>query len=321
MTDGVPNKVLETISLVKSSIKDVNFCTSENLYEYLNSADLKDLKIFSTGVGASGVAAKVLSHALASMGISGNDADPTELLHGGFGRIKQGDLLICFSDSGETKEILRILKHAKKLNIMTILVTQKSLLSNSELTNHVVRYSLSDSREIINGVPSTSLVAQVIVSLGFCKYFTQKTTLSLDSNSHPLGNLGLQNLKVKDIMREVSANLVAKSGITVEQVLNMMNENKLGVLLFNADSNGLGIFTDGDLRRALVSNSDNTGTFLKKIIDEYINFNPKYLSPEDSLKSANDFFESGKKILVAPVLAENRLVGVLHVHDLLEAIG
>lgn len=321
MANGVQAEILESISLIKSSLEGLDFCTSKSLQAYLESVNVKNMRIFSTGVGASGVPAKVLSHALASMGVSGSDADPTELLHGGFGRIRQGDLLICFSDSGETKEILRILRHARKLHISTILVTQNKLLLDPELSDYVVDYSLDDSGEIIKGVPSTSLVAQILVSLGLCEYLTRKSILRLDSSSHPQGMLGLQHLKVKEIMREVEVNLVGNCELTMEQVLNMMNKNKLGVLLFNSSSKGLGVFTDGDLRRALVRNSGRTDEFLKKSIDEFVNFNPKYLSPDDSLKSANDFFESGKKILVAPVVKEGSLVGVLHVHDLLEAIG
>ncbi len=321
MLEAVQNEVIESFTLINSSTADVSFCTSELLFEYLNSVDSRNLKIFSTGVGASGVPAKVLSHALSSMGISGSDADPTELLHGGFGRIKTGDLLICFTDSGETKEILRILRHAKKLNIYTILVTQNTLLLNRELSDHVICYSLGDSGEIVSGVPSTSLIAQTMISLGICKFLSRKSILQLDASTHPLGNLGLQHSKVRDVMREVQANLVGECEITVEQALNLMNDNKMGVLFFNSSEKGLGIFTDGDLRRALVNSSNATDVFLEKIMEDLINFSPKYLSPEDTLKSANEFFESGKKILVAPVLNDGNLVGVLHVHDLLEAIG
>jgi arabinose-5-phosphate isomerase len=321
MEDIGQTEIIEAISVIKSSIKGVNFRTNQSFQNYLESVDIKNLRIFSTGVGASGVPARVLSHALASMGVSGSDADPIELLHGGFGRIKQGDLLICFSDSGETKEILRILRHANKLGICTILVTQNKLILESELSNYVINYSLGNTGEIIRGVPSTSLVAQILVSLGLCEYLTRKSTMSLDSKSHPLGMLGLQNSKVKEIMREVEIDLVGDCELTMEQALKMINKNRLGVLLFISSSKGMGVFTDGDLRRALVSNSGNADEFLGKSIEEFINFNPKYLSPEDSLKSANDFFESGKKILVAPVIQEGNLVGVLHVHDLLEAIG
>lgn len=321
MEDSSRSQIVESINVIKSSIWGVNFYASSSLLEYMETKNFKNLRIFSTGVGASGVPAKVLSHALASLSISGIDADPTELLHGGFGRVREDDLLICFSDSGETREILRILKHAKKLNICTILVTQKKLSLDHNLSNYVVGYSLGDSGEIIRGVPSTSLVAQIFVSLGLCEFISRRLILRLDSNSHPLGALGLQNSKVVEIMREVDGDLLGNPQLTMEEVLNKMNRNGLGVLLFDSDSKGVGVFTDGDLRRALVKNSGRADEFLRTRIDEFINFNPKYLSPEDSLKAANDFFESGKKILVAPVMKEGNLLGVLHVHDLLEIIG
>lgn len=321
MEDTGKNNIVESINVIKTSISGVNFYTSSSLLDYMGSVDIKNLRIFSTGVGASGVPAKVLSHALASLSISGSDADPTELLHGGFGRIKENDLLICFSDSGETKEILRVLKHAKKLNICTILITQNKLSLNHKLADYIVGYSLGDSGEIIKGVPSTSLITQIFVSLGLCEFFSRKLILRLDSNSHPLGALGLQNSKVVEIMREVDDDLLGNPQLTMEEVLSKMNKNGLGVLLFDSDSKGVGVFTDGDLRRALVKNSERADEFLRTRIDKFINFNPKYLSPEDSLKSANDFFESGKKILVAPVMKEGNLLGVLHVHDLLEMIG
>ena len=321
MQFSAQTEIITSINHVQSSIEGVNFFTSDSLQSFLESKEIKNLRIFTTGVGASSVPAKVLSHALASMGISGTEADPTELLHGGFGRIRQSDLLICFSDSGETKEIIRILKHAKKFNICTILVKQNKDIPQPELSDHILSYSLGGPGEAIKGVPSTSLVSQILVSLGLCEFLSRKTILRLDSISHPRGTLGLQNSKVKEIMRAVGDDLVGQCTFNVRQVLNMMNRNKLGILLFRSSSQGLGVFTDGDLRRALVINLGDTEDFLNKNISEFINFAPKYLSPENSLKSANDFFELGKKILVAPVVDEGQLVGVVHVHDLLEAIG
>jgi D-arabinose 5-phosphate isomerase GutQ len=107
-----PINVLDSILNLISSLGNVVFHPNEEFQEFMKSKNLEIITIFSTGVGASAIPSQVLAHSLASVGIRAVAVDPIELLHGGFGRIKNNDIIICFSDSGKTREIRKVLSHA-----------------------------------------------------------------------------------------------------------------------------------------------------------------------------------------------------------------
>lgn len=282
------------------------------------TSDLKHL--YFTGVGASFIPAQVGSHALSSMGVQASAAEALELLHGGFGRLKENDGIVCFSHSGTTVEIQRILKHARSMGVKTCLITGKKEWKSDAPADYILAYEIWENLETIRGVPSTSLLAQTCLSLSLVDLIGKAIGTQLDAKSHPNGTLGLINQKVANIMQPISDEYVGGMRSSLFEVVEKMSRNSHGVIFFVSKDGQVGIFTDGDLRRFVLKFLSEEISSLEFNPSDHVNFHPKVLKPEDSLLEASLMFESGKKVLVAPVLKNDKLVGIIHIHDLLERI-
>lgn len=307
----------ETIGQIQKAILETSFAQSREVEDFLINFDFSKRSVFTTGVGASQVPSQSLAHALASIGMKAHAVDPTELLHGGFGRLRPNDLLITFSHSGKTAEIRQTLAHCKKFGVITFLVTGSNEASLSGVSDHLIHYQIGKDGEAITGVPSTSLISQMLVSLGICKKIMVTWGGSLSELSHPSGSLSLDHKMVRDYMRPITNDKVCETSAPLRIAINKMSTNGMGAVIVSDGGSVRGVFTDGDLRRLMLKLNDSSRDILARKVIDFVEPNPKVVMANKSLQEALLVFEEGKKVLFAPVLNSQTLIGVIHIHDIL----
>jgi len=271
-------------------------------------------RVILVGMGKSGYIAKKIAASLASTGTPAFFIHPSEASHGDLGMITDIDLVIMLSNSGETKELFDTVNYCKRYNIPIAAITMKehsSLANNSDflLTLPIQSESSTLSAPTTSALMTLSLGDALVTALHEAKGFTQDDFKLF----HPGGKIGANLLKVTDVMRSGSKLPIIKAHDTFIDTIVIMTEKCLGCAVI-LDDNGhvSGIVTDGDLRRHI---KDDLATLKAENVMTTmpLSINAKALATE-ALFIMND-----KAITVLPVVDDKKLVGIIHIHDILKA--
>lgn len=310
-SEEIAAQYLKQLQMLKYNFSD-EFTAEIERFNFSRSS------LFATGVGASYQPAQSLAHALASLGLKAFAVSATDLLHGGLGRLKKNDLVFVFSNSGKTSEIRNLLKVCRNEKIKTVQISgsQESNVHSRATIN--LNYSMNNVNELIPNVPSTSLLAQYIVSFTIVKFLELKLGIGLKGKFHPSGQIGLSSLQVKNFMKNNIQELILDAETTVNDALKLLNKFNMGMILINFQKSKLGIITDGDFRRLFIKRKNSIEAFLTEKIGDHATLDPKVISSDASLSEALELFESDQKVLVLPVEHHSRIIGVIHVHDVIE---
>lgn len=275
-------------------------------------------KVVVTGMGKSGHIANKIAATLASTGTPAFYMHPGEANHGDLGMLSQDDVLIAFSNSGETDEILTLLPTLNRRNIQMISVTgnPKSMLAQRSVVH--LNASVNEEACPLNLAPTASTTAALAlgdalaVSLLEIRGFTPEDF----AMSHPGGSLGRRLLlTIGDIMRTGEQIPVVRTQASLSDALVEITQKGLGMTsILNSDDELIGIFTDGDLRRTLDEKVDIHNT----IIDSVMNREFVCVTSNDRAADAVELMEQ-KKITALLVKDNEALVGALNIHDLFKA--
>ena len=275
-------------------------------------------KLIITGVGKSGLVGTKIAATLASTGTSSFFLHPTEAMHGDLGMISQGDIVLAISYSGESEELIQILPHLKRFDIPLIAMAKSA---NSTLASYAeVFLDISITKEAcpLNTAPtsSTTLTMALGDALAVCLMESKNFKKEDFASFHPGGSLGKQLfIKVDDLLKKENLPIVSRETILKDAIV-IMSEGRLGNAIVLEDKKVVGLLSDGDLRRAMLN--DNFSLDCK--VEDIMSKNPKVINDKnilasDALKIIEDF-----KIQLLIVLNNNeKLVGVLHIHSLIEA--
>lgn len=275
-------------------------------------------KVVVTGMGKSGHIANKVAATLASTGTPAFYMHPGEASHGDLGMLGENDVLIAFSNSGETDEILTLLPILKHRNIATIAVTGNPA---SMLAQHAVAHlnaSVEEEACPLNLAPTASTTAALALgdALAVALLEIRGFTPEDFALSHPGGSLGRRLLlTIGDIMRTGEQIPSVASQTTLSEALVEITQKGLGMTAILDDQNKLiGIFTDGDLRRTLDDEVDIHHT----LIDEVMTREFICVASTDKAADALETMEQ-KKITALLVKDNGDLVGALNIHDLFKA--
>ena len=279
-------------------------------------------KAICAGIGKSGLIARKVSATLSSVGVSSFFLNPGEANHGDLGQIDKRDLLLVFSYSGNTSEIINMLRYANRFNIKIIGVASKKdslLLKASDIKLLLPNVKESDPTGM---VPTTS--TSITLLLGDCLAVALMYKMSFSKERfkvfHPGGNIGQTLLLVKDIMIKGKKLPIINESKNIYDAIKIMDQKKLGLVVVMEKNNVKGILTDGDTRRGIkyYSKSDR----LKKIMTP----DPLFIS-ENSPASKALSLMNDKKITSLLVSSEKdyskaikakKLKGIVHIHSLLQ---
>lgn len=291
---------------------DKNFLKAVNLFLELKG------KVVVIGIGKSGLIGRKIASTFSSLNIPSIFLHPVELLHGDLGVIKQEDLVLVLSYSGETEEIKKVLPIIKNFNIKVISFTAKLNSKLARYSDVVINTKVQREACPYNIVPTSSTTAMLAlgdalgITVAKIKGFKKEDFAKL----HPSGNLGkILNLKVKDIMRK--GNLIPKVlvGTKIRDVLIVMTSKKLGATtVVNKEGVLVGYFTDGDLRRCFQKNID----LLNCTIEEVMTKNPKVTYPDELVIEAKEKMKKYNCDNLPVVDERNKVIGILDERDILQ---
>lgn len=278
--------------------------------------------VILSGVGKSGHIAQKISTTFLSTGTRSFFLSPGNALHGDIGFVSSNDVFLLLSKSGESQELLDLIPHIEKKGASTIAVVSQfpsRLAKRCQLS--VV---LPVMRELCpyDLAPTTSTAAQLIFGdcLAVALMQAKQFTLNDFAANHPAGFLGRKiTLKVADLMLKEADIPLAKPEQKVLDILHELSTKRCGcVLVVDPEQQLLGIFTDGDLRRAIQKKGPEA---LQTPLSALMTLSPKTTLPERLAFDAMRFMEedASRLITVLPVLQEGRVVGLLRMHDILQA--
>lgn len=276
-------------------------------------------KCIVTGVGKSGLVGAKIAATLASTGTPAFFIHPTEALHGDLGMIGPEDLVLAISYSGESEELTRILPHIKRFDIPLIALASNPKSTLAGYADAFLSIHVNQEACPLNVAPtsSTTLTLALGDALAVCLMKKQHFKVEDFANFHPGGSLGKRLfVKVSDLMRTDNLPTVRQEAI-VKEALLVMSEGRLGnVLILDAEKKLVGILSDGDLRRALMRPDFN----INENVMRYATPSPRTCSDSHMLAiDALEIIEKYKIQLLVVCNKQNGVLGVLHIHDLIEA--
>ena len=275
-------------------------------------------KVVVIGMGKSGHVGNKIAATLASTGTPAFFVHPGEASHGDLGMITKNDVALALSNSGETGEVLTILPILKRLGIPLISITGNPNSTLATLSDAAINASITKEACPLGLAPTSSTTAALVMgdALAIALLEARGFTEADFALSHPGGSLGRRLLlHVNDIMHKDNDIPVIEETALVSAALLEMTEKKLGMTaVINQQGDLTGIFTDGDLRRMLESNTDIHITEIKQVMTR----GGATISSEKLAVEALQLMQD-KKINALLVIDNKKLVGALNMHDMLKA--
>ncbi|MCW5589164.1 MAG: KpsF/GutQ family sugar-phosphate isomerase [Legionellales bacterium] len=276
-------------------------------------------RVVVTGMGKSGHIANKLAATLASTGTPAFYVHPGEACHGDFGMITSNDVVVALSNSGRTPEIITLLPLIKRLNIPLISLIGDLNSPLAEASTISLDVSVDKEACPLGLAPTSSTTTALVmgdalaIALLEARGFTEKDF----AFSHPGGTLGKRLLlHASDVMRTGDKIPRVKTQTILSQALVEISQKGLGMTSVVDNGNRLlGVYTDGDLRRSMDKGVDvHTIT-----IDTCMSRHPKTIRSNMLAIDAFNIMKEHKITALMVTDEEQRVVGVLHIHDLLHA--
>lgn len=275
-------------------------------------ADIKGTIVF-IGVGKSGIVSQKLVATLNSLSTPAQYLYASEMMHGDLGRLTSDDAVCIISRSGNSDELVKIAAILSERSIPMGVITNSSKGQIVPLATYA--WILPEVEEMDNDglVPTTSSTAQLIAGDLLCLCIAERRGIGAKhfKNAHPGGNLGRRlAMTVSDIMRK-EASCFVDGDADLKAIISAISKGRVGACIVN--ENDTGIITDGDLRRIMSVKHYET-----KRARDIMTHSPKKVRSEAKIEEALQIMEE-YKISQLLVIHDDKVVGIVHIHDCIEA--
>ena len=276
-------------------------------------------RVVVSGVGKSGHVARKIASTLASTGTPAFFVHAAEASHGDLGMITRDDVVIAISYSGESEELLTIVPLVKRGGAKLITMTGNVKASLARDADVVLDTRVSKEACPLNLAPTASTTATLALGDALAVALLDARGFNRDdfARSHPGGTLGRRLLThVRDVMRTgVDVPSIPHTASFSDAVLEMSKKRMGMTAILDGDERVIGIFTDGDLRRAL----EKVPNVMGARISDLMTRDPRAIGPDQLAVEAVEYMEEFKVHGLLVVASDRRLVGALNIHDLLRA--
>jgi arabinose-5-phosphate isomerase len=281
--------------------------------------------VFVTGVGKSGIIGRKIAATLASTGTRAAFIHPVEAAHGDMGMIREEDLLLILSKSGESLEIAPLLTAAKKRGVGVIAVVGASGGTLAAAADVALVIPMEPEACPMNLAPTSSTTAMLCLGDALALVVLERRGFREDhfASLHPAGDLGrrllLKVVRVSEIMHTGENNPVVSDEATMADAVRVLTEKRLGgVNVVDSEGRLAGLIVDGDLKRGLVKFGD---ALLRQAARSVMTPDPTVIRSESLAAEAVHLLEDRPyQISVLPVVdGEGRAVGLLRMLDLVKA--
>ncbi|XP_030937073.1 probable arabinose 5-phosphate isomerase [Quercus lobata] len=278
--------------------------------------------IFFSGVGKSGFVANKISQTLVSLSIRSAFLSPVDALHGDIGILSSSDVVVLFSKSGNTDELLRLVPCVRAKGAYLISLT--SIQGNALAALCDMNVHLPLERELcpFDLAPVTSTAIQMVFgdTIAIALMAARNLTKEEYAANHPAGRIGKSLIfKVKDVMKKQEELPVCREGdLIMDQLVELTSKGCGCLLVIDDEYHLIGTFTDGDLRRTLKASGE--GIF-KLTVGEMCNRKPRTISPDAMAVDAMKKMEAPPSpVQFLPVIDnQNIVIGIVTLHGLVSA--
>lgn len=317
MQNSLLHKVQETIVLQAQSIKSLAQFINSDFLQVVDVIKEAKGRVVITGIGKSAIIAQKIVSTLNSTGTPSLFMHAADAIHGDLGMIREYDVVIVISKSGESPEIKVLLPLLKNFGNPLVAITGNLDGYLAKHANYILNTTVQQEACPNNLAPTTSTTAQMVMgdALAIALIYTRGFRPGDFAKYHPGGNLGKRLfLKVEDLFTKENPPKV-RATQSLKEVIVEISSKLLGVTaVVNESNETLGVITDGDLRRMLAK-TDNLSNILAK--DIYTP-SPKTIA---STQLALDAMEMMKNYNISQLLVtdeNNKYLGVLHIHHLIK---
>lgn len=270
-------------------------------------------RVIFAGIGKSGYIARKIAASFASTGTPSIYLHPAEASHGDLGMITKDDLMFLFSNSGETKELGDIINYCKRFSIEIVAITMNPKSTLAKYSDSLLQIPKWQEASSI-GAPTTS--STMMLALGDALVVATHEQRGICHNVfgtfHPGGKLGARLKTVDQLMHTGKRLPIVAPKTIMSEVLIEMTRKSLGCCVVVENGYIIGIITDGDLRRHMHQNIFN------RPARDIMSLKQKVISPKtlafEALKEMNE-----KSITNLLIAEDSKLIGIIHIHDLLRA--
>ena len=278
-------------------------------------------KVVVTGIGKSGLIGKKIAATLASTGTYAVFMNSAEGLHGDLGMISKDDVVLAISNSGNSDEIVAILPSIKKIGAKIVAMTGNRNSKLGRAADKILNIGVKREGCPLNLAPMSSTTSTLVMGDTLAAILIKMRDFKPENFAlyHPGGSLGKRLLmRVSDVMHKDDKIPFCDKESSIDNVILVMTEKRLGaVCVMNGDLM-VGIITEGDIRRALKRKEEFFNLKAKDIMTR----NFTRVSEDSMAIDALELMENREsQISVLPVFKDVKLVGIVRVHDLLNVVG
>jgi len=274
-------------------------------------------RVIVSGAGKSGLIGRKIAATLTSTGTPATFLHPADSVHGDLGIVGADDVAILISKSGESDELLALIEHLKRLGVRLIALTGSAKSAMAKHADVVLDASVDVEACPHDLAPTTSTTVALAIGDALAVALLEEKGFRREdfARLHPGGSIGRKLLtQVSEIM-ETERLPILRAGDTMQQAIVLLAERRGIAIMLDASERVAGVMTAGDLTRMM----EHEKNILTVPLDRVLNAGPK-LARTDELASAVVFRMEKHGIMAMPVVGDgDRLVGVVHLHDLMRA--
>ena len=304
----------ETIAIELAAVAKLESSINDDFVNAIKLILSTKGRLIVAGIGKS---ANIANKMVATFNSTGQPAvflHAADAIHGDLGNIQEGDVVICISKSGNTREVKALVPFIKNMGNKIIALTGNPNSFLAIKSDFILNVSVEKEACPNNLAPTSSTTAQLVmgdaiaVSLLACKDFTEEDF----ARFHPGGILGKRlNIKVQDLISDYTPKV--NPNASINEVIIEISQNRLGVTAVLNDKKLAGIITDGDIRRMLEDEKDISSLCAKDIMSR----DPKITKPDDLAYNALKEMEQNN-ITQLIVIKSEKYLGVIHIHDIIK---
>ena len=278
-------------------------------------------RVIVTGVGKSGLIARKIAATLTSTGTPASFLHPVESVHGDLGIVGADDVAILLSKSGESEELVPLLEHLKRLGVRTVAITgdgESTLARHADVALDAWVREEACPHDL---APTTSTTAALALGDALAVALLEEKGFQREdfARLHPGGSLGKKLLtRVADVMITDDLPLMQPDGTMFDGMM-LLAERRGIVVVVDEEGRVVGVVTSGDFARLVERERDDLRAVAAVRMQQVMTSNPK-VARADDMASAVVYAMDRYRIMAMPVVNdEERVVGVVHLHDLMRA--
>ena len=312
-------RALETLQIEIAGLEGLIKRLDSEFEEAVNLLFACGGKVILAGMGKSGLIAQKIAATLTSTGTPALFLHAGESTHGDLGIITKQDVVIAFSYSGETDEVLQMIGHIQAIGVPLIAMTGKPDSTLAQAAT--VHLSIAVEKEAcpLGLTPTASSTATMALGDALAMCLLEQRQFSEDDFAlfHPGGSLGRKlTIKIEDVMVSGEPLPVVPENMPMREALNVLSSKNLGIVVaVNRDEKISGVFTTGDLMRLL----EYEQSFLDKPLLEFTHPDPKTIAPEELAAKALHEMETHSITCLVVVDQENRPIGIVQIYYILRS--